>query len=94
MDQCLTEEPDLVSVGHEIGHLSACYLPRTAAGLGDQAEEQRLRTVGSHRHGEAAEVAQTIADSPLTAGDIPITNSAVTDSAATDSPDAEGRLLG
>jgi oligopeptide/dipeptide ABC transporter ATP-binding protein len=94
MDQCLTEEPDLVSVGHEIGHLSACYLPRTAAGLGDQAEEQRLRTVGSHRHGEAAEVAQTIADSPLTAGDIPITDSAVTDSAATDSPDAEGRLLG
>jgi peptide/nickel transport system ATP-binding protein len=70
MDRCLTEEPSLVNVGHEAGHLSACWLPPSAAGLSDEAEAQRLRVVDGNRHGEAAEVAQAIAESPEAEGSV------------------------
>jgi oligopeptide/dipeptide ABC transporter ATP-binding protein len=70
MDRCLTEEPSLVNVGHETGHLSACWLPPSAAGLSGEAEAQRLRVVDSNRHGEAAEVAQSIAESPEAEGSV------------------------
>ena len=70
MDRCLTEEPPLANVGHEGGHLSACWLPANVAGLSGEAEEQRRKVVGSHRHGEAAEVAQAIAESPEAEGSV------------------------
>jgi oligopeptide/dipeptide ABC transporter ATP-binding protein len=63
MDRCLTEEPPLMAVGADGAHRSACWLPAAAAGLTGEAEEARLQVVESHRHGEAAEVAQAIADS-------------------------------
>jgi oligopeptide/dipeptide ABC transporter ATP-binding protein len=63
MDRCLTEEPALTAVGDDGGHRSACWLPASAAGLGGEAEELRRQVVGSHRHGEAADVARAIADS-------------------------------
>jgi oligopeptide/dipeptide ABC transporter ATP-binding protein len=70
MDRCLSEEPPLTAVGADGAHRSACWLPPTAAGLTSEAEAARIRVVGSHRHGEAAEVAQTLADSPDTEGSI------------------------
>ena len=63
MDRCLTEEPALQAVGDDGAHRSACWLPASAAGLTGEAEELRRQVVGSHRHGDAAEVAQAIADS-------------------------------
>jgi oligopeptide/dipeptide ABC transporter ATP-binding protein len=70
MDRCLTEEPELAAVGDDGGHRSACWLPAASAGLTGEAEEQRRQVVGSHRHGEAAEVAQAIADSIESEGSI------------------------
>jgi oligopeptide/dipeptide ABC transporter ATP-binding protein len=70
MDRCLTEEPPLQAVGDDGGHRSACWLPASAAGLSGEAEELRRQVVGSHRHGEAAEVAQAIADSVDTEGSV------------------------
>ena len=63
MDRCLTEEPPLTAVGDDGAHRSACWLPASAAGLTGEAEELRRQVVGSHRHGDAAEVARAIADS-------------------------------
>jgi oligopeptide/dipeptide ABC transporter ATP-binding protein len=70
MDRCLTEEPPLHSVGDQSDHASACWLPANVAGLTSEAEEARRQIVGSHRHGEAAEVAKAIADSPETEGSV------------------------
>jgi peptide/nickel transport system ATP-binding protein len=70
MDRCLTEEPVLTAVGADGAHRSACWLPANVAGLTGEAEEARRRVVGSHRHGEAAEVAQSLAESPDTEGSI------------------------
>jgi oligopeptide/dipeptide ABC transporter ATP-binding protein len=69
MDRCLTEEPRLAAVGADGAHRSACWLPAAASGLGSEAEASRLRVAGEHRHGEAAEVAQAIADSPLSSAE-------------------------
>jgi oligopeptide/dipeptide ABC transporter ATP-binding protein len=70
MDKCLTDEPALVPVGDDGFHRSACWLPATAAGLSDQAEETRRRTVEGGRHEAAAKIAEAIADSPEAEGSV------------------------
>src|SRR5450631_3703887 len=64
MDRCLTEEPDLRPVGEDGFHASACGLPTAAAGLGDQAEEIRIKTVRAERSEAAAGIAEGIASAP------------------------------
>ena len=56
LDRCLTEEPELRSLGQDSYHSSACWLPAMAAGLSQQAEELRTRTVREGRGEAAAEV--------------------------------------
>jgi oligopeptide/dipeptide ABC transporter ATP-binding protein len=65
MDRCLKEEPALRPVGESGFHESACWLPSQAAGLSEQAEELRVKTVREGRGEAAAEVAEaTAADVP------------------------------
>ena len=64
LDRCVTEEPELVRIGTDAGHSSACWLPAEAAGVGASAEELRERVVREGRHGAAVEVAEAIAASP------------------------------
>jgi oligopeptide/dipeptide ABC transporter ATP-binding protein len=64
LDRCLTEEPGLRQVGHESWHVSACWLPTDAAGVGAEAEQLREETVREGRTGAAVEVAEAIAASP------------------------------
>jgi oligopeptide/dipeptide ABC transporter ATP-binding protein len=70
MDRCLRDEPELVAVGGDGWHRSACWLPPSAAGLGAEAEEARRKVVGRDRHGEAVEVAEAIAASPEAEGTV------------------------
>jgi oligopeptide/dipeptide ABC transporter ATP-binding protein len=63
MDRCLTEEPDLRQV-RDFTHLSACWLPTAAAGVGGEAEHLRAETVAEGRTGASVEVAEAIAASP------------------------------
>ena len=56
LDRCLIEEPGLRPVTQDGYHSSACWLPVQAAGLGDQAEELREKTVQEGRGEAAAEV--------------------------------------
>jgi oligopeptide/dipeptide ABC transporter ATP-binding protein len=70
MDKCLTDEPALVPVGDDGFHRSACWLPVSAAGLSDEAEEERRRTVGAGRSETAAKVAGAIAESPEAEGSV------------------------
>ena len=49
MDRCLAEEPRLVPVGEAGFHRSACWLPAAAAGLSDEAEAVRRRSVSEGR---------------------------------------------
>ena len=70
MDRCLTDEPALTPVGGDGSHRSACWLPVSATGLTDEAEEQRRRTVGAGRTGAAAKVAEAIAGSPEAEGSV------------------------
>jgi oligopeptide/dipeptide ABC transporter ATP-binding protein len=70
MDRCLTEQPPLVPVGEAGAHTSACWLPVTAAGLADDAEEARRAAVGKNRHEAAAAVAEAIAESPEAEGSV------------------------
>ncbi len=56
LDRCLIEEPELRPVTQDGYHSSACWLPLQAAGLGDQAEELRSKTVQEGRGEAAAEV--------------------------------------
>jgi oligopeptide/dipeptide ABC transporter ATP-binding protein len=70
MDRCLTEEPDLRPVGEDGFHASACWLPTAAAGLGQQAEDIRKKTVLAERSAAAAEVAQGIAAAPESEGSV------------------------
>jgi peptide/nickel transport system ATP-binding protein len=63
MDQCLIEEPELRQI-RDFSHLSACYLPAAAAGVGGAAEHIREETVREGRMGAAVEVADAIAASP------------------------------
>jgi oligopeptide/dipeptide ABC transporter ATP-binding protein len=65
MDRCLTEEPELHQIGKDSVHVSACWLPTAAAGVGGQAEELREETVREGRVGTAAaEIAEAIEASP------------------------------
>jgi oligopeptide/dipeptide ABC transporter ATP-binding protein len=64
MDKCVTEEPQLMQIGMDFGHSSACWLPTDAIGVGGAAEEIREHTVHEGRTGAAVEVAETIAASP------------------------------
>jgi len=62
MDQCITEAPPLVTLQSEAGgHRSACWLPRTALGLGAQAEESRDAAVVNGRSDRARAVAEASA---------------------------------
>jgi len=70
MDRCLTEEPDLRPVGEDGFHASACWLPTAAAGLGDQAEEIRIKTVRAERSEAAAGIAEGIASAPESEGSV------------------------
>ncbi len=60
----MTEEPELVHIGPELGHSSACWLPAEAAGVGAPAEELREQVVREGRQGAAVAVAEAIAASP------------------------------
>jgi oligopeptide/dipeptide ABC transporter ATP-binding protein len=64
LDRCVTEEPGLRQIGRELAHLSACWLPTEAAGVGGEAEQLRARAVLEGRTGAAVEVAEAIAASP------------------------------
>jgi peptide/nickel transport system ATP-binding protein len=70
MDKCLTEEPTLTPVGEDDFHRSACWLPAVAAGLSEEAEETRRRTVGEARGEAAARVAEEIAERPEAEGSV------------------------
>ena len=70
MDKCLSEEPGLRPVGQDGYHVSACWLPTSAAGLTETAEEVRKQTVRAGRTGAAAEVAETIAAQPESQGSV------------------------
>jgi oligopeptide/dipeptide ABC transporter ATP-binding protein len=70
MDRCLTEEPDLRPIGEDGFHASACWLPTAAAGLGEQAEEIRIKTVRAERSEAAAEIAEGIASAPESKGSV------------------------
>jgi oligopeptide/dipeptide ABC transporter ATP-binding protein len=45
MDVCVDERPELLPVGSEPGHVSACHLPNSALGVGDEAEQIRAGAV-------------------------------------------------
>ena len=64
MDRCLTEEPSLRPVGEDGFHSSACWLPTAAAGLGERAEEIRVKTVREERSEAPAGIAEGIAPAP------------------------------
>jgi len=70
MDRCLTQEPDLIAVGATGQHSSACWLPVSAAGVEQDAEEIRRRAVEQGRHDAAAKVAEAIAAAPESEGSV------------------------
>jgi len=70
MDRCLTEEPSLRPVGEDGFHSSACWLPTAAAGLGERAEEIRIKTVREERSEAAAGIAEGIASAPESEGSV------------------------
>jgi oligopeptide/dipeptide ABC transporter ATP-binding protein len=70
MDRCLAEEPALRVIGEDGFHASACWLPASAAGLTEHAEEVRRETVRASRGAAAAEVAAAIAASPEAEGSV------------------------
>jgi oligopeptide/dipeptide ABC transporter ATP-binding protein len=70
MDRCLTEQPPLAPVGDDGLHVSACWLPVTAAGLASEAEELRRRAVERGRNAAAAEIAKAIAERPESEGSV------------------------
>jgi hypothetical protein len=49
MDVCVRDQPDLIAVSDGVGHLSACWLPATAVGVGEGADAARQRYVASRR---------------------------------------------
>jgi oligopeptide/dipeptide ABC transporter ATP-binding protein len=63
MDRCLTEEPELHQI-RDFSHLSACFLPTAATGVGSDAEHLRAEAVAEGRMGAAVEVAEAIAAAP------------------------------
>jgi oligopeptide/dipeptide ABC transporter ATP-binding protein len=62
MDQCISGIPPLITLESEAGgHMSACWLPRAALGLGANAEELRDGAVAAGRTGRARAVAEASA---------------------------------
>jgi oligopeptide/dipeptide ABC transporter ATP-binding protein len=62
MDQCISEQPPLVTLQSEAGgHRSACWLPRAAIGLDAEAEELRAEAVANGRTDRAKAVAEASA---------------------------------
>ena len=62
MDQCITEQPPLVTLQSEAGgHRSACWLPQAALGLDAKAEELRAEAVAAGRTDRARAVAEASA---------------------------------
>ena len=45
MDICVQERPELLQVASEPGHVSACHLPKSALGPGEEAEQLRAGAV-------------------------------------------------
>ncbi len=70
MDRCLSEEPNLRPVGDDGFHVSACWLPTAAAGLSEQAEEIRKKTVRAARSEAAEQIAEEIAAAPESEGSV------------------------
>ncbi len=70
MDKCLTDQPRLAPVSDDGHHLSACWLPATAAGLAGEAEELRRRAVERGRNEAAAKIAEDIAKRPESKGSV------------------------
>jgi oligopeptide/dipeptide ABC transporter ATP-binding protein len=70
MERCLTEQPRLFPVGESDSHVSACWLPVTAAGLASDAEELRRRAVEQGRKEAAAKIAEEIAERPEAEGSV------------------------
>ena len=61
MDRCMTDPPPLEPVSGG-GHLSACWLPGDAVGLGADVDELRRRTAEENRAGAARRLASEIAN--------------------------------
>jgi oligopeptide/dipeptide ABC transporter ATP-binding protein len=89
-DKCLVEEPVLHPVAESGVHLSACWLPATAAGLSAAAEELREQVVAAERGEEAAEVAAAQAELGVTVTEVAVTEVSVTESTTT--TDNEGSV--
>jgi hypothetical protein len=53
MDRCLTEEPQLIKVGVDEDHRSACWLPPDLTGFDRQVDEQRWVVAEAQRSGRA-----------------------------------------
>jgi len=70
MERCLTEQPRLAPVGDGGQHVSACWLPVTAAGLAGEAEELRKRAVEQGRKEAATRIAEEIAERPEAEGSV------------------------
>ena len=70
MDKCLTDQPRLAPVSDDGRHLSACWLPASAAGLAGEAEELRRRAVERGRNEAAAKIAEAIANRPESEGSV------------------------
>jgi oligopeptide/dipeptide ABC transporter ATP-binding protein len=70
MDRCLEDQPNLVPVSESGTHLSACWLPASAAGTDDEAEAIRRRAVLTGRNADAARIAEAIAERPESEGSV------------------------
>jgi oligopeptide/dipeptide ABC transporter ATP-binding protein len=70
MDKCLTDQPRLAPVSDDGRHVSACWLPATAAGLAAEAEELRRQAVERGRNEAAAKIAEDIARRPESEGSV------------------------
>jgi len=63
MDHCLSEAPPPAVVGDGDAHLSACWLPADAVGVGSDVDERRMRAAEADRSGAARQIATDIAES-------------------------------
>ena len=64
MDRCLTEEPQLIKVGVDEDHRSACWLPPDLIGFDRQVDEQRWVVAEAQRSGRARTMASRLSPMP------------------------------
>jgi peptide/nickel transport system ATP-binding protein len=64
MDRCLTEEPQLVDVGTDEDHTSACFLPADLVGFDRQVDERRWIAAEGHRSGRARAMSRRLTLTP------------------------------